>query len=105
MGKIKIRKVEASAEEVFARIEKILIISEKVYGLRKGITIKDVCISLGINELDYHEIIFDNAKSFNRKFIMAKDSFYEPPLTKIYRVVTWENPGWEKIRLNISSIN
>lgn len=98
--KIKIRKVEATPGQIFERIEKILEVSEKAYGKWKGTPLKELCLSLGLRELDFYEIRFDYKQAFNEKFIIVSDNDYKPAVIKVLRLSTYNDPNRKKSQLN-----
>jgi hypothetical protein len=67
--KVKIRKVACSAEEVFIRIEELLKVSERIsVDEYIGSSIKTLRASLGIKELEFWELRYNNDQLFNEKF-------------------------------------
>jgi hypothetical protein len=96
MEKIRIRKIDVTPDEFFARIEKILEVGEKAYGKWRGVSVKLVCSSLGIKELDLWELRFDNADIFKEKFIVFSDDSTGPTTKKLIKATTWNDPSKPK---------
>lgn len=67
--KIKIRKIGCTAEEVFSRMEELLIISERISNDDYiGSPIKIIRTALGLKELEFWELRYQNDQLFNDKF-------------------------------------
>jgi len=67
--KVKIRKIGCSEEEVFNRMEELLIISERISNDDYiGSPIKTIRAALGLKELEFWELRYKNDQLFNDKF-------------------------------------
>ena len=67
--KVKIRKIDSTVEEVFDRIEELLVVSEKIPGEPYlGTLVKTICTSLGIKELEFWELKHNNSTLFKQQF-------------------------------------
>ena len=74
--KVKIRKIVCSVEEVFFRMEELLIVSERISTINYiGSPIKTLRASLGIKELEFWELRYNNEKLFNEKFKIITPHF------------------------------
>jgi len=89
MEKIKIRRVEVNIEEFKDRIAKLILISEKVDVDIYGIPIKKLCQTLGLKELEFWEIYFNNQELFDDGFTILQHPNL-PSLKKIVLDSTWE---------------
>lgn len=66
--KAKIRKVESSIDEIFSRIEKLIEVREKLNFIETPINI--IYESLGLKNLEFWEIRFDNEELFDKMFVI-----------------------------------
>jgi hypothetical protein len=75
MDKIKVRKVECELSDLVSRIEKLINVSQIANSGTFGIKIKQLCSTLGIKDLEFWEIYFDNKVLFDNKFVIVQNPF------------------------------
>ncbi|WP_320052295.1 hypothetical protein [uncultured Acetobacteroides sp.] len=69
MTKLKIRKIESTPEEIISRIDKIIEISEQIPNrVYLGTSLKEIWSTLGIKELEFGELRFENKELFDELF-------------------------------------
>ena len=96
IDKVKIRKVESSIDDVLARVEKLLEISEKLNRVYNGTLVKEICTSIGLKELEFWEIRYDNEGKFNEKFVILTNHLGMLERKLIMRRSTFEKQKAEK---------
>jgi hypothetical protein len=73
--KLKIRKVEATKEEVFYKINNLLDAHEFLYKHKFGMSLKYLLIQLGIKELELAEFMEANETEFYEKYWLGTSQF------------------------------
>jgi hypothetical protein len=73
--KLKIRKVEATKEEVFYRINNLLDAHEFLYKHKCGMSLKYLLNQLGIKELEFAEFMEANEKEFYESYSLRSSEF------------------------------
>ena len=71
--KLKIRKVEVTPTEFFNRLTQIITTHEKMPAeFYLGTSLSYICKTMGIKELEFWQLKFENEKDFNEKFVIKE---------------------------------
>lgn len=74
--KLKIRKVEVTAEEFFSALTDILEVHEKIPQVAYlGSDLNEICKSLGIKMLEFWKLKFDNEIEFDNRFVLRQAGY------------------------------
>jgi len=83
---IKIRKIEASPEDIISRIERLVEISEQIpNNAYTGTSLKVIWTTLGLKELEFWELYFENKELFDEIFEIHT-SEYNDSIKTIFRI-------------------
>lgn len=90
--KLKIRKIESSVEDIFNRLNELLNVSERIPRdeFYSGTSIKEICSSLGIKELEFWEITINNKNLFKEKFEITSIRRFDSKVNLLMRRSTYD---------------